>query len=79
MVRNPREVLKAGHATGKERCPICDDPVVPKGQRVVVVEVVVGASFIKALQKTVRHEAHLECALKVQVALVDAIHDAGGL
>lgn len=65
---NPSDVLKAGRGSGAEDCVICNLKV-KKDEPVVVVEITIGSTFIKALQKKLRKESHLACAELVHSVL----------
>ncbi len=72
------KVLKAERSKGGHDCASCENKIAA-GEKVIAAEVTVGASFLKALQKTVRREAHLNCAMSLYAILGRKIAQAEAL
>lgn len=64
---NPSDCLKSDLSEGED-CVICEKKI-PRGDKVVAVEVTIGSSFIKALQKKLRKECHVHCAENIHGVL----------
>jgi len=75
MRLDPETVLRPARGSGSESCVICQS-LVARGEPSLALEVTIGSTFVKALQKTVRKEAHLACAKKVHETLGRKISEA---
>lgn len=72
------EVMRAGVATEKAECILCERTI-SVGDRQIYVEVKVGASFMKALQKTIRKSSCVPCAKSIYGCLGARIEQAEAL
>jgi hypothetical protein len=69
------EVMRAGRATENSDCILCER-VISVGSPQIYVEVKVGASFMKALQKTIRKCACIPCAKSILGCLTARVEEA---
>ncbi len=72
------QIVKPEKSKGGVDCALCENKI-SAGERVLSVSVVVGASFMKALQKTVRREIHLNCAMSAHEIIGQKIDEAVAL